>query len=245
MVIILNHYPSSLDTLSFRTPSSSSNFLNRSTPSPTTTTVTPTETLAAAQTSQWDRLPFQREPVAPRPRPISLRRTTDNANRKQSMNERSPLEIDTSMFAAIDYSSASSMSASTMASELASSSDTDGDDAINEPGSDVVPKTEDGEETYIEEIKRVESSESPDIKAEGPKRNAANPKKRRGRPRKNPPTFATTVTKVAKGRSKTGCLTCRRRKKKCDEAKPSCTYSSELIRSWTQSSTVVVIVASY
>lgn len=137
------------------------------------------------------------------------------------------------------------MSASTMASELASSSDTDGEDAINEPDSDVVPKTEDDEETYMEEIKRVESSESPEIKADGPKRNAANPKKRRGRPRKNPPSSATAMAKVTNGRSKTGCLTCRRRKKKCDEAKPSCTCSSELIRSRTQSSTVVVTVASY
>ena len=221
MVIILNHYPKSLEALSFRPPSSSSNLLNRSTPSPTTT-----ETLAAPSTVQWDRLPFQREPVAPRPRPASLR-ITDSAIQKQSMNGRSPLEINTSMFSAIDYSSASSMSASTMASELASSSsDSDGEDAINEPDPDVVPKTEDDEETYIEEIKRVESSESPDIKADGLKRNATNPKKRRGRPRKNPPSPANSMAKVAKGRSKTGCLTCRRRKKKCDEGKPACTYSS-------------------
>lgn len=220
MVIILNHYhPKSLESLSFRPSSSSSNGLNRSTPSPTTTT----EALAAAQTSQWDRLPLQREPVVARPRPTPLR-TTDNAPGKRSMDGRSPLQINTTMFSAVDYSSASSMSASTMASELASSSDTDGEDAINEPDIDVVPKTEDEEETYIEEIKRVESSESPDIKADGPKRNAANPKRRRGRPKKYPPSSATTLTKVTKGRSKTGCLTCRRRKKKCDEGKPSCTY---------------------
>ncbi|KAL9121595.1 MAG: hypothetical protein Q9187_001847 [Circinaria calcarea] len=47
-------------------------------------------------------------------------------------------------------------------------------------------------------------------------------KRKRGRPKKNVPAPSTTVSKIAKGRSKTGCVTCRKRKKKCDEAKPSC-----------------------
>jgi len=48
-------------------------------------------------------------------------------------------------------------------------------------------------------------------------------KRPRGRPRKHPlaPTLP-PINKVTKGRSKTGCLTCRKRKKKCDEAKPRC-----------------------
>jgi hypothetical protein len=46
--------------------------------------------------------------------------------------------------------------------------------------------------------------------------------RKRGRPRKHPlPTLGGQV-KIAKGRSKTGCITCRRRKKKCDETKPAC-----------------------
>lgn len=46
--------------------------------------------------------------------------------------------------------------------------------------------------------------------------------RKRGRPRKHPlPTLGSQV-KIAKGRSKTGCITCRRRKKKCDETKPAC-----------------------
>ena len=45
--------------------------------------------------------------------------------------------------------------------------------------------------------------------------------RKRGRPRKHPLPVP-GQTKVAKGRSKTGCITCRRRKKKCDESKPSC-----------------------
>ncbi|KAI8672233.1 Zn(2)-C6 fungal-type domain-containing protein [Fusarium sp. Ph1] len=48
------------------------------------------------------------------------------------------------------------------------------------------------------------------------------PKRPRGRPRKHPLTPAVGASKVTKGRSKTGCITCRKRKKKCDEAKPRC-----------------------
>ncbi|CAK7563564.1 MAG: hypothetical protein SEPTF4163_001433 [Sporothrix epigloea] len=49
-------------------------------------------------------------------------------------------------------------------------------------------------------------------------------KRPRGRPRKlsNVQAAAAIASKVAKGRSKTGCITCRKRKKKCDEAKPRC-----------------------
>jgi hypothetical protein len=43
----------------------------------------------------------------------------------------------------------------------------------------------------------------------------------RGRPRKSRPESLTSP-KSAKGRSKTGCFTCRKRKKKCDERKPAC-----------------------
>ena len=53
--------------------------------------------------------------------------------------------------------------------------------------------------------------------------NGIEQKKPRGRPRKvqvEPPANAETQTK---GRTKTGCLTCRQRKKKCDETKPFCT----------------------
>ena len=46
-------------------------------------------------------------------------------------------------------------------------------------------------------------------------------KRSRGRPRKNP--LISPDTKLSKtGRTRTGCLTCRKRKKKCDENKPEC-----------------------
>jgi hypothetical protein len=51
---------------------------------------------------------------------------------------------------------------------------------------------------------------------------AVNVPRKRGRPRKHPLPIPGGQLKIAKGRSKTGCITCRRRKKKCDETKPAC-----------------------
>lgn len=50
-------------------------------------------------------------------------------------------------------------------------------------------------------------------------------KRPRGRPRKHPLPPIVATNKITKGRSKTGCITCRKRKKKCDEAKPRCKSS--------------------
>lgn len=55
-------------------------------------------------------------------------------------------------------------------------------------------------------------------------------KRPRGRPRKHPLTPAVNANKSTKGRSKTGCITCRKRKKKCDEAKPRCKSFPYLFR---------------
>jgi hypothetical protein len=56
------------------------------------------------------------------------------------------------------------------------------------------------------------------------------PKKRK-RVRLNPFTalVPTNIDQQFANRTKTGCQTCRRRKKKCDEAKPECTYSCLLL----------------
>ena len=51
---------------------------------------------------------------------------------------------------------------------------------------------------------------------------AVNAARKRGRPRKHPLAPPPGFAKAGKCRSKTGCITCRRRKKKCDEAKPHC-----------------------
>lgn len=96
-----------------------------------------------------------------------------------------------------------------------------------EAGSDdvlKVPKLEpmEEEEFNFDEVKAAplpspgapnsESATNPQVK----------PKRPRGRPRKHPINPVPNANKVTKGRSKTGCITCRKRKKKCDEAKPRC-----------------------
>lgn len=53
------------------------------------------------------------------------------------------------------------------------------------------------------------------------------PRKPRGRPKKDTPATPATPSFKKNGRSKTGCQTCRNRKKKCDELKPICGYSVE------------------
>jgi hypothetical protein len=47
-------------------------------------------------------------------------------------------------------------------------------------------------------------------------------KRPRGRPRKHAELTPELMAKVRGRRSKTGCITCRKRKKKCDETKPGC-----------------------
>ncbi|KFH48233.1 Transcriptional regulatory protein-like protein [Hapsidospora chrysogenum ATCC 11550] len=84
-----------------------------------------------------------------------------------------------------------------------------------------VPKVEPGEDEFdLNELNAApmtpavmtEPSINPEVKQKRP----------RGRPRKHPLTPVASTSKVTKGRSKTGCITCRKRKKKCDEAKPRC-----------------------
>ncbi|OTA98887.1 hypothetical protein M426DRAFT_68908 [Hypoxylon sp. CI-4A] len=84
-----------------------------------------------------------------------------------------------------------------------------------------VPKIEPLEDDFqMDEVKEAPRTPIPELN------NAPVPqtklKRPRGRPRKHPLTPQVAANKVAKGRSKTGCITCRKRKKKCDEAKPRC-----------------------
>ncbi|KAL2210985.1 hypothetical protein CC79DRAFT_1319804 [Sarocladium strictum] len=93
-----------------------------------------------------------------------------------------------------------------------------------EQGSDdvlTVPKVEpvDDDDFDFNDLKQAPKSTdtAPNASEEGVQK-----KRPRGRPRKHPLTPAVSTNKVTKGRSKTGCITCRKRKKKCDEAKPRC-----------------------
>jgi hypothetical protein len=223
MVLILHQYPRSLDSFSPPSTSSSSDTpVDWASPSSSST-----DTLAQTGfSSQWNRLPLQQERVALQSRTTVLpvhSDTSTNSRNAPATTQKSALQINTAVFSRLDYSSTSSMSASTMTSDPPSSIDTDAEDASNGTDRDIVPKTEDEGESGIEEIRRLDSSESPDVKGHLVMRNTSNTKKRRGRPRKNPQPSFIAGAKQPKGRSKTGCLTCRRRKKKCDENKPSCT----------------------
>ncbi|KAI9787624.1 MAG: hypothetical protein M1839_000155 [Geoglossum umbratile] len=104
-----------------------------------------------------------------------------------------------------------------------------------EENGDIIPKVEEVEDDD-------DSSQGPTIKSSEPSTpigvgatpsppvgrvpaavNSTTGRRPRGRPRKHPVAPASSsVQKTTKGRSKTGCITCRRRKKKCDETKPEC-----------------------
>lgn len=90
------------------------------------------------------------------------------------------------------------------------------------PTSDITPKVEEIEDS-MEVLERsrdlVGSLAEP---AGGTVGVPVNVPRKRGRPRKHPLPTPGGQSKIAKGRSKTGCITCRRRKKKCDETKPAC-----------------------
>ena len=83
----------------------------------------------------------------------------------------------------------------------------------------LVPKLEPVDDDDVDMVYLKEST-APEIPS-----SSASPvatKRPRGRPRKYPKINPDALLKIAKGRSKTGCITCRKRKKKCDEAKPGC-----------------------
>ncbi|KAK8050715.1 hypothetical protein PG994_012445 [Apiospora phragmitis] len=99
-----------------------------------------------------------------------------------------------------------------------------GDDVHWEQDSDdvlTVPKMEpvEDDDFHMDDLKEAPRTPRPSSSATT---TVAKAKRPRGRPRKHPLTPQVSANKIAKGRSKTGCITCRKRKKKCDEAKPRC-----------------------
>ncbi|KAL5412408.1 hypothetical protein PMIN03_004342 [Paraphaeosphaeria minitans] len=85
-------------------------------------------------------------------------------------------------------------------------------------GSDeIVPKIEETE-LQLSDVKPEPAVDDTPISPTEPVRL----RRARGRPRIHPPRSPTAASKAAKARSKTGCTTCRKRKKKCDETKPFC-----------------------
>ncbi|MCJ1378049.1 hypothetical protein MMC17_001145 [Xylographa soralifera] len=214
MVLVLHPYPPSLEQLSLRSSLRTTSSIVRSTLSSRST-----DTLEATRSPEWS-LPLRQDIAASVPA-STIHKDANGPTRDRSWSGHSHLEVNTSLRPTTEQSSMSPLSSSTLGSELCSSSDTEADE---EPTRmyDVVPKLEDDEDGVIESIKRADSSDDLDSTADGFRRKDSILKKKRGRPKKPQPSQSATQVKVTKGRSKTGCLTCRRRKKKCDEAKPSC-----------------------
>lgn len=89
--------------------------------------------------------------------------------------------------------------------------------------SPVTPKLEPMDDDINLSLVKLAPSTPPTLPSPVPNGTLAKQRRPRGRPRKTclaSPTGGTT--KATNGRSKTGCITCRKRKKKCDEAKPRC-----------------------
>ena len=105
-----------------------------------------------------------------------------------------------------------------MRSETSFSSDVDEEHLEIEPTTAVLPKAEDAEAVTATGLERLNTLREPTEKITD-----LSVRKRRGRPPKQAIPFKQpNQPKTIGMRSKTGCLTCRKRKKKCDEAKPSC-----------------------
>jgi len=97
------------------------------------------------------------------------------------------------------------------------------DDVWNREDEDwlLVPKEEPSEEN----INMADVKEQPQGDKKANNRSKLPGKRPRGRPRKHPIVSPEDRAKIAKARSKTGCITCRKRKKKCDERKPGCKFT--------------------
>ncbi|KAI5863748.1 fungal-specific transcription factor domain-containing protein [Durotheca rogersii] len=146
----------------------------------------------------------------------------------------SPISTELDIPVGVDASSVPTMihSAASSSVESWSTGYSDGAEGSEDPDQDMpwekdsddvlaVPKIEPLDDGFhMDEVKEAPRTAAPEPKAAPMP--PAKMKRPRGRPRKHPLPPQVATNKVAKGRSKTGCITCRKRKKKCDEAKPRC-----------------------
>jgi hypothetical protein len=114
-------------------------------------------------------------------------------------------------------SSSSDSSANTPTFDSAMSSHGDFQSEPRDQLEGIVPKIEE-QELVLSQVKAEPTGDETPISPTEPVR----VRRGRGRPRIYPPRSPTTSSKQTKARSKTGCTTCRKRKKKCDETKPFC-----------------------
>ena len=141
----------------------------------------------------------------------------DSENKQLSLNHLGP-ETNTSSCSPIDRSSSSSLSITTMRSEKSLSPNLNQKNYEDNLVAEIEPKAENFDATAPAGLKSSDTSDGPRDIATDPSR-----RRKRGRPLKNSaPSRPPNQLKTTGMRSKTGCLTCRKRKKKCDEAKPVC-----------------------
>ena len=169
-------------------------------------------------------------PMAQASQPMDMTWNGPNGAAQMQGGQLSPAS--TSMEIPIDSSSAPTManSASPSCEGSLGSGNAEQEDIDNdvhwEQGSDdvlAVPKLEPVEDEFnFDDLKTAPLTAA--VPAEPSTNSQVKQKRPRGRPRKHPLNPVINTSKVTKGRSKTGCITCRKRKKKCDEAKPRCRY---------------------
>lgn len=144
------------------------------------------------------------------------------------MNDAPCLEVNIPSHHYSESSSASNYSATTMDTDMLYASETEDEevDGDGPEGEEIEPKVEEVEGASMVDVKPASLSDAAEGHADVTPGGVVAPKRGRGRPRKNPVNKKNSLTKPgAKGRSKTGCITCRKRKKKCGEEKPTCKLS--------------------
>ncbi|KAK9413360.1 putative Zn(2)-C6 fungal-type domain-containing protein [Seiridium unicorne] len=170
------------------------------------------------------------------PSPIWVNPTTITTATRLETGQLSPVSTELEMPAA-GSSLSQMLHSATSSSHDSWTSYSEGDDAEHDHDHDhghdmhwdhcaddiLVPKLEPLEEDdfHMDDLKEAPRPTTPKPTS-GSSAQGLKTKRPRGRPRKHPLTPHIATNKVAKGRSKTGCITCRKRKKKCDEAKPRC-----------------------
>lgn len=106
----------------------------------------------------------------------------------------------------------------------------------------LVPKLEPIDDIDMADLSDVKESIVPETPGTSSSTSTpAQVKRPRGRPRKHPKPSPEALAKVAKGRSKTGCITCRRRKKKCDETKPGCKFGCCVVKVGTNDCQALIV----
>ena len=152
-------------------------------------------------------------------------RTAPSRTEYRTLSCRTLLDMDPSSPAESNFTERGTTSyiTSSQWSSTASSSSPEHADSVITPESDdsndssditIGPKIEEPDDNGVHGLNNIEEA-----KVLTTNDASVPPARKRGRPRKHP---VSEIRKTAHTRSKTGCATCRRRKKRCDERKPGC-----------------------